>query len=64
MLALRTAWEQQHGAGSVVGLAPSAVAAEVLAGDLGIKTENTARWWTLHIMTGRTFQAGQLVIVD
>ncbi len=64
MLALRTAWEQQHGTGSVVGLAPSAVAAEVLAGDLGIKTENTARWWTLHIMTGSTFQTGQLVIVD
>ncbi|MGK0741809.1 MobF family relaxase [Leucobacter sp. Z1108] len=64
MLALRTAWEQQYGAGSVVGLAPSAVAAEVLAGDLGIKTENTARWWTRHLMTGRTFQAGQLVIVD
>ncbi len=64
MFALRTAWEQQYGAGSVVGLAPSAVAAEVLAGDLGIKTENTARWWTLHIMTGRNFQAGQLVIVD
>ena len=64
MLALRTAWEQQHGTGSVVGLAPSAVAAEMLAGDLGIKTENTARWWTLHIMTGSTFQTGQLVIVD
>ena len=41
---LRAAWEARHGAGSVVGLAPSAAAAEVLAGELGIATENTAKW--------------------
>src|SRR6185437_10426086 len=37
-------WEQEHGKGSVVGLAPSAAAAEVLAAELGIDTENTAKW--------------------
>jgi conjugative relaxase-like TrwC/TraI family protein len=64
MNALRRAWEREHGTGSVVGLAPSAVAAQVLADDLGIATENTAKWWTNHLMTAETFHAGQLVIVD
>ena len=64
MNALRRAWEASHGVGSVVGLAPSAVAAQVLADDLGIATENTAKWWTTHQHTGVTFKAGQLVIID
>jgi hypothetical protein len=64
MNALRRAWEREHGTGSVVGLAPSAVAAQVLADDLGIGTENTAKWWLNHLMTGETFHTGQLVIVD
>jgi len=62
--ALRGAWEAEHGHGSVVGLAPSAVAAEVLAGDLGIPTENTAKWWQIYRDHGTGFTAGQLVIVD
>lgn len=62
--ALRRAWEAEHGRGAVVGLAPSAVAAEVLAGDLGIPTENTAKWWQTHRDHGTGFTAGQLVIVD
>ncbi len=62
MNALRRAWEAEHG--SVVGLAPSAVAAQVLADDLGIETENTAMWWQNHLTKGLNFQAGQLVIVD
>jgi len=48
MAALRAAWETEHGPGSVVGLAPSAAAAEVLADELGIDTENTAKWLTEH----------------
>lgn len=64
MNALRQAWETEHGTGSVVGLAPSAGAAQVLADDLGIATENTAKWWQTHQTTGATFHAGQLVIVD
>ena len=46
MAALRTAWEEEHGPGSVVGLAPSAAAAEVLGLELGIDTENTSKWLT------------------
>ena len=64
MSALRRAWEREHGRGSVVGLAPSAVAAQVLADDLGIQTENTAKWLDTHDRTGETFRKGQLVIVD
>ncbi|WP_053203973.1 MobF family relaxase [Jiangella muralis] len=41
---LRHAWEHEHGAGSVVGLAPSAAAAGVVAESLGIPTDNTAKW--------------------
>jgi conjugative relaxase-like TrwC/TraI family protein len=43
---LKAAWEAGHGPGSVVGLAPSAAAAEVLADELGVPTENTAKWLT------------------
>ena len=64
MSALRRAWEAEHGPGSVVGLAPSAVAAQVLADDLGIATENTTKWWQNHLIHGTTFEAGQLVIID
>jgi conjugative relaxase-like TrwC/TraI family protein len=48
MAGLRAAWEAEHGAGSVLGLAPSAAAAEVLAEALGIDTENTAKWLHEH----------------
>lgn len=64
MAALRRAWEAVHGAGSVVGLAPSESAAHVLAEDLGIPTANTAMWWTRHVTGGTTFAPGQLVIID
>ena len=64
MRALHTAWTATHGAGSVVGLAPSAAAAQVLADDLGIACDNTAKW--LHECDqGRAqFLPGQLVIID
>ena len=64
MSALRRAWEHEYGAGSVVGLAPSAVAAQVLADDLGVQTENTVKWWHNHLTIGTTFRKNQLVIVD
>ncbi|GAB3059168.1 hypothetical protein GCM10027053_21350 [Intrasporangium mesophilum] len=44
MAGVRAVWEAQHGPGSVVGLAPSAAAAEVLADAVGVPTENTAKW--------------------
>ncbi|WP_415926604.1 AAA family ATPase [Bifidobacterium psychraerophilum] len=47
-----------------MGWAPSAVAAQVIADDLGISTENTAKWWRAHETIGATFHAGQPVIVD
>jgi conjugative relaxase-like TrwC/TraI family protein len=48
MAGLRAVWETEHGPGSVIGLAPSAAAAEVLANDLGIDTENNSKWLTEH----------------
>lgn len=48
MTGLRAVWEAAHGADSVLGLAPSAGAAEVLAGELGIETENVAKWLHEH----------------
>jgi conjugative relaxase-like TrwC/TraI family protein len=53
MAGLRQAWEHHHGDGSVVGAAPSAAAAEVLSGELGIACENTAKWLTELAATGR-----------
>ncbi|WP_345543109.1 MobF family relaxase [Microbacterium jejuense] len=64
MHALRLAWEHEHGRGSVIGLAPSAAAARELADDLGIATENTAKWLHEHRQGRATVTAGQLVIVD
>ncbi len=61
---VRTVWETEHGKGSVVGLAPSAAAAQVLAEDLGIPTENTAKWVHAHTHNGWTLTRGQLLIVD
>ncbi|MBJ7353934.1 MAG: relaxase domain-containing protein [Thermoleophilaceae bacterium] len=64
MHTLKTAWAKAHGRNSVVGLAPSAVAAQVLADELSIDCENTAKW--LHEFDrGRAqFRKGQLVIID
>jgi conjugative relaxase-like TrwC/TraI family protein len=64
MTVLRHAWETSHGVNSVVGFAPSAAAAQVLAEDMGIATENLAKWWQNHLNGGATFRAGQLVIID
>ncbi|KAE8765398.1 relaxase domain-containing protein [Georgenia thermotolerans] len=64
MRALRTAWTARHGTGSVVGLAPSAAAAAVLAEDLGIACDNAAKWLYEHARGRAEFRAGQLVIID
>ena len=64
MHALKTAWTKAHGKGSVVGLAPSAVAAQVLADDLGIGCENTAKWLHEYDRGRVQFRKGQLVIID
>jgi len=64
MALLRRAWETSHGSNSVVGLAPSAASAQVLAEDLRIGTENLAKWWQNHLSSGSTFRNGQLIIID
>jgi conjugative relaxase-like TrwC/TraI family protein len=64
MHALKTAWATVHGDRSVVGLAPSAVAAKVLAEDLGIGCENTAKWLHEHDRGRAQFHPGQFVIID
>jgi conjugative relaxase-like TrwC/TraI family protein len=53
MAGLRAAWEAEHGAGSVTGLAPSAAAAEVLGEDMGIDTDNLAKWLYEHRQHGQ-----------
>lgn len=64
MHALRLAWEHEHGRGSVIGLAPSAAAARELADDLGIATENTAKWLLDNRQGHASVRASQLVIID
>ena len=64
MHTLKAAWTKQHGENSVVGLAPSAVAAQVLAEELGIVCENTAKWLHEYDRGRAHFQQGQLVIID
>lgn len=44
MAAIKAAWEHAHGEGSVVGLAPAAASAEVLAKELSVIAENVAKW--------------------
>lgn len=41
---LADAWVREHGGASVIGLAPSAGAADVLGSALAIPCENTAKW--------------------
>lgn len=44
MSAVRQLWSQHYGESSVVGLAPSAVAARVLGNELDIETDNVSKW--------------------
>lgn len=62
--ALHRAWIAAHGKDSVIGLAPSAVAAEVLGDSLGVKAENTAKFLYEHGKGRWNLYAGQLVLLD
>jgi conjugative relaxase-like TrwC/TraI family protein len=64
MRGLRAVWTAAYGPGSVVGLAPSAAAAQALAEDLGIGCDNTAKWLHDHGRGRTAFAPGQLVIID
>ncbi|WP_448233178.1 MobF family relaxase [Microbacterium lacticum] len=62
--ALHRAWTAAHGRRSVIGLAPSAAAADVLGDSLGIPAENTAKFLFEHEQGRLTLQPGQLVLLD
>ncbi len=62
--ALHRAWTGTHGEKSVIGLAPSAAAAEVLGTELGIPTENTAKFLHDHENGRWDLATGQLVLLD
>ena len=62
--ALHRAWTAAHGKESVIGLAPSAVAAEVLGESLDVRAENTAKFLYEHRKGRWNLQPGQLVLVD
>ncbi|TSI14229.1 AAA family ATPase [Brevibacterium aurantiacum] len=61
---LYRAWSARHGQGSVIGLAPSAAAAEVLGESLGVRAENSAKFLYEHERGRWDFQSGQLVLLD
>lgn len=62
--ALHRAWTAAYGQDSVIGLAPSAAAAEVLGESLGARAENTAKFLYEHGKNRWNLRAGQLVVVD
>lgn len=62
--ALHRAWVAAPGGESVIGLAPSAAAAEVLGDSLSIQTENTAKFLHEHTKGRWDLPPGQLVLVD
>ncbi|PRY54727.1 UvrD-like helicase family protein [Knoellia remsis] len=62
--ALHRAWTAAHDKDSVIGLAPSAAAADVLGDSLGIRAENTAKFLYEHAKDRWNLEAGQLVLVD
>ncbi|WP_245527126.1 ATP-dependent DNA helicase, partial [Brevibacterium mcbrellneri] len=61
---LHRAWTARHGKDSVIGLAPSATAAEVLGESIGIQAENVPKFLYEHDKGRWDLRAGQLVIVD
>ncbi len=61
MAGLRAVWEAEHGPGSVVGLATSAVAAQVLGTEIAVVAENTAQWLAQQkLQAGRADRIQQL----
>jgi hypothetical protein len=60
MKAVRDAWEGTHGTGSVIGLAPSAVAAAVLGEEIDAATDNVAKWLYESVGDGAARRALQI----
>ena len=59
MRGIHTAWTGAHGPSSVVGLAPSAVAASVLGQEVGMDTDNVAKWLHESIGPGAATRAAR-----
>ncbi|HUG84323.1 MAG TPA: AAA family ATPase, partial [Euzebya sp.] len=64
MRALRHAWTNLYGDSAVIGLTPSAAAAQVLGEDLGVQADTLAKWLHEHHAGRTALSAGQLVIID
>lgn len=62
--ALHGAWTAAYGRDSVIGLAPSAVAAEVLGDSLSVRAENTAKFLYEHRKGRWNLHPNQLVLLD
>ncbi len=55
--AVKALWESEFGPGSVLGLAPAAASAEVLGWELGMVTENVAKWLYESVGNGANHRA-------
>ncbi|MGM9474725.1 MobF family relaxase [Pseudarthrobacter sp. YS3] len=62
--AVKAIWEAEHGAGSVIGLAPAAASAEVLGRELAMATENVAKWLHESVGSGASSRAGRFFDVQ
>ncbi len=62
--AVKAIWEAEHGAGSVIGLAPAAASAEVLGRELGMATENVTKWLHESVGRGASSRAGRFFDVQ
>jgi conjugative relaxase-like TrwC/TraI family protein len=62
--AVKAAWQSMFGEGSVVGLAPAAASAEVLGFELGMVTENVAKWLHESVGSGAAERAGQFLAAE
>lgn len=62
--AVKAIWEAEHGAGSVIGLAPAAASAEVLGRELSMATENVVKWLHESVGSGASSRAGRFFEVQ
>lgn len=61
---VKSIWEAEHGAGSVIGLAPAAASADVLGRQLAMATENVAKWLHESEGHGASSRAGRFFDVQ
>lgn len=61
MGAITDTWHSVHGDESVIGLAPSAVAAGVLGDEIGVDTDNVAKWLYESVGEGAARRAERVI---